>query len=120
MRQIVLCVALVLTACSSQAGAPAGGVEGTVTSGPTCPVEVQGSPCPPQAWTGTVRATGSDGVVHDTETDAGGHYRLALEPGTYSIVAVVEAPGPPSAEPVSVTVGDTMQTLDLKVDSGIR
>jgi hypothetical protein len=120
MRKIVLIVVLTLTACGSQGAAPTGGIKGTVTSGPTCPVEVQGSPCPPGIWTGTVRATGSDGSVHDALTDSGGHYRLALEPGTYSVTAVVEAPGPPLAKPVDVTVGDAMQTLDLQVDTGIR
>jgi hypothetical protein len=120
MRKIVLIAVLTLTACASQAGTSAGGIEGTVTAGPTCPVEVQGSPCPPQVWTGTVRATGSDGSVHDTQTDSGGHYRLALDPGTYSVTAVVDAPGPPLAKPVDVTVGDAMQTLDLQVDTGIR
>jgi hypothetical protein len=33
---------------------------------------------------------------------------------------VVNGSGPPTAKPVTVTVGDSMQTLDLQVDSGIR
>jgi carboxypeptidase family protein len=120
MRHLVACVALALAACASPAAAPAGGIEGTVTAGPTCPVEIQGSPCPPQVWTGTVRATAPDGAEHETQTDASGLYRLALEPGTYTVVPVIEGSGPPIAKPVSVTVGDVMQTLDLQVDTGIR
>jgi Carboxypeptidase regulatory-like domain len=120
MRRLVVVTVIALGACASQAAAPSGGVEGTVTAGPTCPVEIQGSPCPPQIWTGTVRATGADGSVHDTETDAAGRYRLSLAPGTYDVAAVVAGPGPPSARPVSVTVGESIQTLDLQVDTGIR
>ena len=120
MRATLVVAFVVLAGCASNAGTPSGGIEGTVTAGPTCPVEIQGSPCPPQVWTGTVRASAADGSVHETETDDGGHYRLALEPGAYTVVPIVEAPGPPAVKPVSVTVGESMQTLDLQVDTGIR
>ena len=119
-RILVLATALSLAACGSNAASATGGIEGTVTAGPTCPVEIEGSPCPPQVWTGTVRATASDGSEHDALTDAAGRYRLQLEPGTYSVAPVVEDAGPVLAKPVTVTVGDTMQTLDLQVDTGIR
>jgi hypothetical protein len=121
MRSIVAVVVLcVCTACGSEAGTPSGGVQGRVTSGPTCPVEIQGSPCPPAVWTGTVRATAPDGAVHETTTGADGSYRLALQPGTYTVTPVVPGGGPPAAKPVTVVVGDSMQTVDLQVDSGIR
>jgi Carboxypeptidase regulatory-like domain len=121
MRRIVVVVAaVVLTGCASAGEAPTGGIEGSVTAGPTCPVETQGSPCPPQVWTGTVRATAADGSEHEALTDGAGRYRMQLEPGTYSVVAVVEGSGPPLAKPVTVTVGDSMQTLDLQVDTGLR
>jgi hypothetical protein len=117
---VAVAVVAVLTACGSQAQTATGGIQGTVTAGPTCPVEIQGSPCPPGTWTGTVRATAGDGSNHDVATDAGGHYQLMLEPGTYSVVPLVEGAGPPIAKPVTATVGDTMQQLDLQVDTGIR
>jgi hypothetical protein len=121
MRTIALVlVPLTLVACAAGANAQSGGIEGTVSAGPTCPVEIQGSPCPPGLWTGTVRATAADGTSHETETDDHGGYRLALEPGTYTVAPVVEGPGPPIAKPVTVTVGDVMQRLDLQVDTGIR
>src|SRR6478736_2420258 len=44
---VVLCVC---AACGTGASAPGGGLQGRVTSGPTCPVEIQGSPCPPAVW----------------------------------------------------------------------
>jgi hypothetical protein len=121
MRFVVaLVVPLALAACASNASAPAGGVIGTVTIGPTCPVEIQGSPCPPSPWTGTVRATGSDGSTHDVATDGTGHYELALDPGIYTIAPLTEGGGPPTAKPVTVTVGDSMQHVDLQLDSGFR
>ena len=121
MRYLAVLVLLSMgVACASGAGAPAGGIEGRVMTGPTCPVEREGSPCPPGVWTGTVRATSSDGAAHESATGSDGSYRLALEPGTYTVTAVVEGAGPPSAKPVTVTVGSTMQRLDLQVDTGIR
>jgi hypothetical protein len=121
MRRLAILVMLsVCVACGSQAGGPAGGVQGRVTIGPTCPVERVGSPCPPGVWTGTVRATSSDGAVHETATASDGSYRLALAPGSYTVTPVVEGSGPPTAKPATVTVGATMQQLDLELDSGIR
>jgi hypothetical protein len=120
MRLVAALALLVCMACASHPAAPAGGIEGQVTVGPTCPVEQAGSPCPPGTWTGTVRATSSDGSVHDTATGADGSYRLALAPGTYTVAPVVEGAVPPTARPATVTVGTTMQQLDLELDSGIR
>ena len=121
MRRAVLALMLsVAVACASPAGAPSGGIEGLVTIGPTCPVQQAGSPCPPGLWTGTVRATSSEGTVHETATAADGSYRIALPPGTYTVTPVVQSGGPPTARPATVTVGTTMQQLDLQLDSGIR
>jgi len=118
---LVAIVASLLVSCASGAASPpSGGIEGTVTAGPTCPVEIQGSPCPPGVWTGTVRATASDGAVHAAQTDADGRYHLALPPGTYTVVPVIEGSGPPIVKPVTVNVGAAMQRLDLQVDTGIR
>jgi hypothetical protein len=116
----VILVLSVGVACASRASAPPGGIEGRVTVGPMCPVERIGSPCPPGAWTGTVRATSSDGSVDETTTGSDGSFRLALAPGTYTIAPVVPDGGPPTAHPATVTVGTTMQRLDLQLDSGIR
>jgi hypothetical protein len=110
-----------LVACGASAGAPSGGVRGTVTAGPTCPVERQGSPCPPAPWTGTVRATSSDGASFEASTDGSGAYELHLPDGSYTVAPVIEGSGPPTAKPVPVTIdGGLMQTLDLQVDTGIR
>ena len=119
-RAAVIAILIVSTACASGAGSPAGGVDGRVTIGPTCPVQREGSPCPPGVWSGTVRATSSDGDAHDTTTGPDGSYQLKLPPGTYTVTPVIDGPGPPTAQPQTVTVGTTMQRLDLQLDSGIR
>ena len=117
---VVLVVSASLTACASSAEQPTGGITGTVTAGPTCPVEIAGSRCPPGVWTGTVRATATDGTRYETQTDGAGRYRLPLLDGAYEVIPVIEGGGPPSSAPVSVTVTGGMQTLDLQVDTGIR
>ena len=118
---VVLAVSVSLTACTSSPEQPTGGISGTVTTGPTCPVEVAGSPCPPGVWTGTVRATATDGARSETQTDSAGRFRLPLLDGTYEVIPVIEGGGPPSAAPVSVTVTNgVMQTIELQVDTGIR
>jgi hypothetical protein len=84
-------------------------------------VERADSPCPPVSWTGTVRATSATGATYDATTDANGAFELHLPDGSYTVAAVIEGGGPPTAVPVSLTVeGGTVQTLDLTVDTGIR
>jgi carboxypeptidase family protein len=121
MRTIAtLVLATALAGCAGRVAAPSGGIEGTVTAGPTCPVERAGSPCPPAPWTGTVRATAADGTTREAVTDASGAYRLPLPDGTYVVTPVLQG-GPPTATSVTVTVaGGAMQMLDLQVDTGIR
>jgi hypothetical protein len=120
-------VALTLTlvgaaACHRSADAPDSGVRGVVLVGPQCPVEVQGSPCPDTPFEGTVRATTTSGAVAgEADTDDSGRFELDLEPGTYTLAAVVDGGGPPTAVPqtVDVTEGSFAQ-VTLEVDSGIR
>ncbi len=117
----VAVVLVALIACGrSLAPAAASGIFGTVTAGPTCPVERMDSPCPPGVWTGEVRAT--DGSGHDvtTTTDERGNYSMMLVPGTYEVAAVT-GDGPPIAKPTSVVVVEgPRQRVDLTVDTGIR
>jgi len=118
---VVIAVSLSVSACASDPDRATGGITGRVVAGPTCPVEVAGSPCPPGVWTGTVRATAADGTTYETQTDGEGRYRLPLLDGTYEVVPVIDGGGPPSSAPVSVTVrAGAMQTLELQVDTGIR
>ena len=89
-------------------------------AGPTCPVEQAGSPCPPQPWTGTVRATAADGHEYETTTTNEGSFSMELPPGAYTVVAVTGA-GLPQGVPQTVTVNTgTVRTITLQVDTGIR
>jgi hypothetical protein len=114
-------IVIALTACG-RAASPAAdsGIFGTVTAGPTCPVEMQGSPCPPGLWTGEVAATDGEGRVFRTTTDDHGSYSLSLAPGTYEVVPVTSG-GPPFGKSTSVVVVEgAVQRVDLTVDTGIR
>ncbi len=117
----VLAFTLTVSACARGASEPGGVIAGTVTAGPTCPVELANSPCPPGLWTGTVRATASDGKTYDARTDDQGRYRFSLPAGTYEVIPVMEGSGPPTAQQATVTVttGGSVH-LDLEVDTGIR
>jgi hypothetical protein len=120
MRLLGVVLLAAVVSCGAAASA-SGGVKGTVTAGPTCPVQHAESPCPPAPWSGTVRATSSTGATYDANTDSSGAFELRLPDGTYSVAAVMQAGGPATAKPVSVTVeGATMQSVDLSVDTGIR
>jgi Carboxypeptidase regulatory-like domain len=120
MRLLGVVLLAAVVSCGA-AASPSGGVEGTVTAGPTCPVQRAESPCPPAPWSGTVRATSSTGATFAATTNASGAFELRLPDGTYSVAAVMQTGGPATAKPVSVTVdGGTMQTVDLTVDTGIR
>jgi len=111
-----------LVACGrSPSSATDSGIFGTVTAGPTCPVERVGSPCPPAVWTGDVQATDDDGHTFGTSTDDHGDYSLSLAPGTYQVVAVTTGGGPPFGKPTSIVVSSGVERrLDLTVDTGIR
>jgi hypothetical protein len=122
MKTLLAAVVLVaLIACGrSSSPAATSGIFGTVTAGPTCPVERMDSPCPPGVWTGEVRATDGGGNQVTTATDERGNYSMALEPGTYEVAAVT-GDGPSIAKPTSVVVvAGPLQRVDLTVDTGIR
>ena len=101
------------------------GVTGHAIAGPVCPVEtVPPDPaCAPRAVAGArISAIDSSGdVVAETRTDEAGAFRLALGPGTYTIVAdpVDGLMGAPAPTPVTIADGQTA-ALDLAYDTGIR
>jgi hypothetical protein len=128
MRRTTFALTLLLglMACSNSSTPDAGltsGVRGTVTVGPQCPVVRAESPCPDTPFDGKVRAMqGEDDVVAEVQVDAGGGYRIPLEPGTYVVMAVVPGDGAlPTAAPTTVVVRTGAFTqADLSVDTGIR
>jgi hypothetical protein len=116
---------LVAVAVASCGGAGAGdgmsGIRGQVLAGPQCPVETQGSPCPPVPYEGTVVATDVEsGADHTVDTDAQGRLELPLEPGTYA-GSILSQSTPPSAQPQTVTVeSGSFREIVVSVDTGIR
>lgn len=101
------------------------GITGSVTIGPTCPVErIPPEPScadKPYQTTLVIASTiiGRNGGVL-VQTDAKGHFTKELLPGTYTIRAASERT-PPTLAPVTVTVKEGAWTnVDLSFDSGIR
>jgi hypothetical protein len=116
---------LVAVAVASCGGVGSGdgtsGIRGQALAGPQCPVEIEGSPCPPVPYEGTVIATDVEsGAEFTVDTDADGRFELPLERGTYE-VSIVSDSQPPFAKPQSVTVEPGSFTeITVSVDTGIR
>jgi hypothetical protein len=121
-RFALVLVAVAVASCGGNgSGDGTSGIRGRALAGPQCPVEVQGSPCPPVPWEGTVVATDVEGGAEYTvETDADGRFELPLEPGPYEISLVSDS-SPPFAKPQSVTVQPgSFAEITVSVDTGIR
>ena len=117
-------VALAVASCGGNGagdGDGSSGIRGQALSGPQCPVEVQGSPCPDLPYEGTVIVTDTEsGEEFTVETDAEGRFELSLEPATYE-VSIVSETSPPFAKPQTVTVEPGVFTvIVVSVDTGIR
>jgi len=129
MRRITLAIAiptLLAVACAhGPAGGPppvpSSGVRGNVVLGPTCPVEIAGSPCPDRPWQGKVQAFTLTGAsAGEVSTDAQGAFELPLDPGMYDLTPYTPD-SPPTARAQRITVPPgAFLTVTLQVDSGIR
>jgi hypothetical protein len=102
-------------------GAPATGVYGYVTAGPTCPVERPDRPCPLRPVTAHIVAVDASGVsAGATASDAGGLYRLTLPAGTYTLV-VNNGSSFPRCPPIRFTAtSGQLSRNDIGCDTGIR
>ena len=123
MKRFALVLLAVAVASCGGAGSGDGtsGIRGQALAGPQCPVEIEGSPCPPLPYEGTVIATDVEsGAEYDVATDAEGRFELSLEPGTYE-VSIVSDSSPPFAKPQTVTVDSgSFTAITVSVDTGIR
>jgi hypothetical protein len=121
----LLALAVLAVDCSTTAlntpGADSG-IEGLVTIGPMCPVEIEGQPCPDQPYEATIviEDAGGDEVARVT-SDADGRFRLTLEPGTYTLVPQSPASRLPYAgeQSTEIVSGEYTQ-VTIAYDSGIR
>jgi len=114
----MIAVALVTTAvaCSS-------GIQGTVTLGPTCPVERPGMTCT-KPYAGTIDIFSESGrLLKAVSSSADGKFRVGLKPGTYTLKPEPRDPARPypMGKPVTVTVKPgSYATVNIQYDTGIR
>ncbi len=128
MKRIALAVALlalVVGACANKTagGSGSSGIQGHVVIGPTCPVEIAGSPCPPAPFAAKITVKRDGNVVRTFETGTDGRFRIPLEPGTYTIEAQGLNQNPiQRMQPLPpVTVRQNGFTgVTISFDSGIR
>jgi hypothetical protein len=106
----------------------AAGIEGWLTAGPACPVEVEPGNCSPTPVRGTIRIDrvpvaggGRTQVAVIVQTDARGFFHAALAPGRYRLRVVKTELGvqAPPARRVEVRRG-VVARVTLVVDTGIR
>jgi hypothetical protein len=126
LRVVAVLVALALAACggsTSGSGGSVTGVRGTVTLGPTCPVESQQSPCADVPLATVVSFfDGSGALVASVRSGGDGTFRVTIAPGTYSVKASPQIGlAPAGTQPSSVSVPKHgYVAVTLRVDSGIR
>ena len=122
---VVGLVATLLAACGpSSASVPPGtGIHGTVTLGPTCPVEKVGEPpcVTPYAATLVITSAEDDSVVARVSSGPDGAFSVDVPPGDYVINPEPGSNGLPFGQPVDVTVEAGAYTeIEVSYDTGIR
>ncbi len=133
MKLLGICaLALVLTACNmtnsgkqQQNGTTAkSGIEGTVTIGPSCPVQRIDDPsCNDRPYQGWIHVNTTNGIwVTKFQADQQGNFKIELDPEQYT----VEPQTPKdsflpyaSSQDVTVVAG-AFTTVTIQYDSGIR
>lgn len=115
---------VVLKVTVKQPAVTTGGVTGTVTIGPICPVVRIDQPCviPPEVYTSRyviVYGPTEDTQISKTKLNADGTFKLSLAPGTYWLQIDPAGIGPGEKKPVTVTANKT-STIDFDIDTGIR
>ena len=122
-----LAVALVLLPTSLSGGAAGSGLYGTVRKGPVKPVCEQGVPCDaPAQVTLVFTRTTPDGTVQSPEqsrvrSTSLGKYRIALDPGFYSVRASAKVGMSKLPKPHAVHVrAGRWDKINLFFDTGIR
>lgn len=119
-----LIVVLVAGCGPSAASAPPNtGIKGTVTLGPTCPVQqADQPPCvTPMAATLAVTSADDGSVVARVSSGPDGTFSVDLPPGDYLIVPEPGGDPFPVGQPVEVTVEAGAYTeVEVAYDTGIR
>ncbi len=101
---------------------PKSGIMGTVTLGPTCPVErIPPDPqCAPKSYETSIGIYVNSTLVGLAKTDSNGNFKVNILPGTYDLEPSGGNPYP-SCRTQAVTVPkDNYVTVNLSCDTGIR
>ena len=121
---VALLVVLMAGCGSSTPSAPAHtGIKGTVTLGPTCPVQqADQPPCvTPLAATLAITSADDGSVVARVSSGPDGTFSVDLPPGDYVIVPEPGGDPYPTGQPVEVTVeAGTYAQVEVAYDTGIR
>ncbi len=97
------------------------GIEGQVLIGPMCPVQRVDTPCPDKPYQANISVLDQNGtLVLSFQTDDQGRFRVALDPGTYTLrpdagIGIAHA----EAQDVTVQAG-AFTPVQITYDSGIR
>ena len=123
MKVSLLATLLLVVAVACGGGATKAtdsGIEGVTVSGPQCPVEVAGLPCPDKPFSAKLSISDQrSGKGVSAESDAQGRFRLVLEPGAYTIIPLSKN-FPPTA-PIDVIVrAHAFTHVTVRFDTGIR
>jgi hypothetical protein len=127
----ILALALVVAACNAteqntaqQNGSLKSGIEGTVSIGPTCPVQRVDDPsCNDRPYQGVIHVSGTNpNTVTTFQADAQGKFKIELEPGTYTLEPQTPMDNIlPRANSQDVTVvSGAFTVVNIQYDSGIR
>ena len=85
-----------------------------------CPVQRAGTKCPPRPVAqAQVVALAGRSTIATTRTDRTGHFRLALQPGRYTLRATLPS-ALRSTGTAAVQVGAHPMAVTITLDSGIR
>ena len=97
------------------------GIEGQVLIGPMCPVMREDQPCPDQPYQAVITILAENGTeIGRVQSDALGHFRVDLAPGTYTL-RPEPGEGIAWADEQNVSVGEGQFTqVIVSYDSGIR
>ncbi len=108
---------------ASATPAPTGesGIDGSVTIGPTCPVQRIESPCPDRPYEASITVLDAAGrKVAETRSDADGRFRVALPPGAYTLVPQSTGTPPTAQEQTVIVLAGGYTSVEIAYDSGIR
>jgi hypothetical protein len=127
MKSLIALSAILLLAvgCGQEPAAPQdSGVEGVTMVDGGCPPARDAPPCPDKPLSARIKVTragsGEDVVAVNSGED--GRFRIALEPGDYTLHPANLAGTPlPIAQPIDVhVVASRFTTVEVPFDSGVR